>query len=97
MLQRASRLHIERRLKQQNESIALFQMPGDFINDVSACVDESLIGYVRTYNHLELAGRAVISRSPTPSVAVISGNGSGHEPAMVRRESSNEHGTHSSF
>ena len=97
MLQRASLLHIERSLKQQNESIALFQMPGDFINDVNSCVDESLIGYVRTYNHLELAGRAVISRSPIPSVAVISGNGSGHEPAMVRRAPSNEPTTYTSF
>ena len=59
-------------------------MPGHFVNDIVSCVDESLIGYVRTYNHLELAGRAVISRGPIPSVAVISGCGSGHEPAMVR-------------
>jgi dihydroxyacetone kinase len=58
-------------------------MPGHFINDINSCVDESLIGYVRAYSHLELAGRSVISRSPTPSVAVISGCGSGHEPAMV--------------
>ena len=61
-----------------------FQMPGHFVNEINLCVDESLIGYVRTYNHLELAGRAVISRAPTPSVAVISGCGSGHEPAMVK-------------
>jgi dihydroxyacetone kinase len=58
-------------------------MPGYFVNDINSCVDDSLIGYVRANNHLELAGRAVIARSPTPSVAVISGNGSGHEPAMV--------------
>lgn len=63
----------------------LFQMPGHFINELPSCVDDSLIGYVRIHGHLELAGRAVISRSPTPPVAVISGNGSGHEPAMVRR------------
>ncbi|CAF3655765.1 unnamed protein product [Rotaria sordida] len=60
-----------------------FQMPGHFINELNSCVDDSLIGYVRTYDHLELAGRAVITRSPIPSVAVISGNGAGHEPAMV--------------
>lgn len=58
-------------------------MPGHFVNDVPTCVDDSLIGYVRIHAHLELAGRAVISRSPVPSVAVISGNGSGHEPASV--------------
>jgi dihydroxyacetone kinase len=58
-------------------------MPGYFINGIDSCVDDSLIGYVRIHSHLELAGRAVIARAPTPSVAVISGNGSGHEPAMV--------------
>ncbi|CAF2375145.1 unnamed protein product [Rotaria sp. Silwood2] len=58
-------------------------MPGHFINEVNSCVDDSLIGYVRTYGHLELAGRAVITRSPIRSVAVISGNGAGHEPAMI--------------
>mgnify|MGYP002378283361 FL=1 len=58
-------------------------MPGHFVNEINSCVDESLIGYVRIHNHLELAGRAVISRSPVPSVALISGSGSGHEPAMV--------------
>lgn len=58
-------------------------MPGYFLNDINNCVDDSLIGYVRAHNHLELAGRAVIARSQVPSVAVISGNGSGHEPAMV--------------
>ena len=58
-------------------------MPGYFINDINNCVDDSLIGYVRAHNHLELAGRAVIARAQVPSVAVISGNGSGHEPAMV--------------
>jgi dihydroxyacetone kinase len=58
-------------------------MPGYFINDVNDCVDESLIGYVRAHHHLELLGRAVIARAQVPSVAVISGNGSGHEPAMV--------------
>lgn len=58
-------------------------MPGHFVNEVSSCVDESLVGYVRMHSHLELAGRAVISRSQIPNVAVISGNGSGHEPAMV--------------
>lgn len=58
-------------------------MPGHFINDVHSSIDDSLIGYVRTHSHLELAGRAVISRSPVPSVAVISGCGAGHEPAMV--------------
>ncbi|CAF4339220.1 unnamed protein product [Rotaria socialis] len=52
-------------------------------NRLNAPADESLIGYVRMYSHLELVGRAVITRSPIPSVAVISGNGSGHEPAMV--------------
>jgi len=59
-------------------------MPGHFVNELNSCVDDSLTGYVRTHSHLELAVRAVIARSPTPSVAVISGNGSGHEPAMVR-------------
>ncbi|CAF3696380.1 unnamed protein product [Adineta steineri] len=58
-------------------------MPGHFVNDIHSCVDDSLIGYVRAHSHLELAGRAVISRAPLPSVAIISGNGSGHEPAMV--------------
>lgn len=58
-------------------------MPGHFVNEVSSCVDESLVGYVRMHSHLELTGRAVISRSQIPNVAVISGNGSGHEPAMV--------------
>ncbi|UJR10386.1 hypothetical protein I4U23_014591 [Adineta vaga] len=58
-------------------------MPGHFINEIHSCVDDSLVGYVRTHSHLELAGRAVITRSPIPSVAIISGNGSGHEPAMV--------------
>ncbi|UJR35578.1 hypothetical protein I4U23_028331 [Adineta vaga] len=58
-------------------------MPGYFINDVHSCVDESLTGYVRANSHLELAGRAVIARSQVPSVAIISGNGSGHEPATV--------------
>jgi dihydroxyacetone kinase len=58
-------------------------MPGHFVNEINTCVDDSLIGYVRTHSYLELAGRAVIARAPTPSVAVISGNGSGHEPAMV--------------
>lgn len=58
-------------------------MPGHFINEVSSCVDDSLMGYVRMHPHLELAGRAVIARTPIPPVAVISGNGSGHEPAMV--------------
>lgn len=61
-------------------------MPGHFVNEINACVDDSLVGYVRMHSHLELAGRAVITRSPIPSVAVISGNGSGHEPAMVRYE-----------
>ncbi|CAF3834935.1 unnamed protein product [Rotaria magnacalcarata] len=58
-------------------------MPGYFVNEIHSCVDESLIGYVRTHSHLELLGRAVIARSQVPSVAVISGNGSGHEPAMA--------------
>ncbi|CAF2982361.1 unnamed protein product [Rotaria socialis] len=58
-------------------------MPGYFVNEIPSCVDESLIGYVRTHSHLELHGRAVIARSQVPSVAVISGNGSGHEPAMA--------------
>ena len=61
-------------------------MPGYFVNEISACVDESLTGYVRAHSHLELAGRAVITRSQVPSVAIISGNGSGHEPAMVSRK-----------
>ncbi|CAF0890222.1 unnamed protein product [Rotaria sp. Silwood1] len=56
---------------------------GNFINEVNSCVEDSLIGYVRTHDNLELAGRAVISRSPIRSVAVISGNGAGHEPAMI--------------
>ena len=64
--------------------LKIFQMPGHFINEINSCVDDSLLGYVRMHSHLELAGRAVITRSPIPSVAVISGNGSGHEPAMVR-------------
>ncbi|CAF1146628.1 unnamed protein product [Adineta ricciae] len=58
-------------------------MPGHFVNDIHSCVDESLIGYVRAHSHLELAGRAVIARSQVPSVAIISGSGSGHEPATV--------------
>ncbi|CAF2380419.1 unnamed protein product [Rotaria sp. Silwood2] len=58
-------------------------MPGYFINDINSCVDDSLTGYVRAHSHLELMGRAVIARSQVPSVAVISGNGSGHEPATV--------------
>ena len=58
-------------------------MPGYFVNEISTCVDDSLVGYVSAHNHLELAGRSVIVRSQVPSVAVISGNGSGHEPAMV--------------
>ncbi|CAF1386400.1 unnamed protein product, partial [Didymodactylos carnosus] len=58
-------------------------MPGYFINEISNCVDESLIGYVRANSHLELAGRAVIARSQIPRTAIISGGGSGHEPAMV--------------
>jgi dihydroxyacetone kinase len=58
-------------------------MPGYFINEINSCVDESLVGYVRSHSHLELADRAVIARAQVPSVAVISGNGSGHEPAMV--------------
>jgi dihydroxyacetone kinase len=58
-------------------------MPGHFVNEVNSCVDDSLVGYVRTYSHLELAGRSVISRAPITPVAVISGCGSGHEPAMV--------------
>jgi dihydroxyacetone kinase len=62
---------------------SIFQMPGHFVNDISTCVDDSLVGYVRVHSHLELADRAVITRSQVPSVAVISGNGSGHEPAMV--------------
>lgn len=61
----------------------IFQMPGYFLNEINSCVDESLIGYVRSNSHLELLGRAVIARSQVPHVAVISGNGSGHEPAMV--------------
>jgi dihydroxyacetone kinase len=59
-------------------------MPGHFINEVNSCVDDSLVGFVRTYSHLELAGRSVISRAPITSVAIISGCGSGHEPAMVK-------------
>ncbi len=58
-------------------------MPGHFINEINSCVDESLVGYVRAHSHLELADRSVIARSQVPSVAVISGIGSGHEPAMV--------------
>lgn len=58
-------------------------MPGYFVNEINTCVDDSLVGYVRAHNHLELADRSVIVRSQVPSVAVISGNGSGHEPAMV--------------
>ena len=58
-------------------------MPGYFLNEINNCVDDSLVGYVRAHNHLELAGRAVIARSQVPSVAVISGNGAGHEPATV--------------
>ncbi|CAF1345839.1 unnamed protein product, partial [Didymodactylos carnosus] len=64
-------------------SNCLFQMPGHFVNEISNCVDESLIGYVRAHSHLELVGRAVIARCQTPKIAVISGGGSGHEPAMV--------------
>lgn len=58
-------------------------MPGYFLNDVNTCVNDSLLGYVRAYSHLELIDRAVLTRSPIPSVAVISGNAAGHEPAMV--------------
>ncbi len=58
-------------------------MPGYFINDINSCVDDSLVGYVRVHSHLELVGRAVITRSQVPSVAIISGSGSGHEPATV--------------
>ncbi|CAF0946709.1 unnamed protein product [Adineta steineri] len=58
-------------------------MPGYFINEINSCVDDSLTGYVRAHSHLELVGRAVITRSQVPSVAVISGSGSGHEPATV--------------
>ncbi|CAF0720483.1 unnamed protein product [Rotaria sordida] len=58
-------------------------MPGHFINEINSCVDDSLIGYVRAHNHLELMGRAVIARSQVPSVAIISGSGSGHEPATT--------------
>jgi dihydroxyacetone kinase len=61
-------------------------MPGYFLNEIDSCVDDSLVGYVRAHSHLELVGRAVIARSQIPSVAVISGNGSGHEPAMVSGE-----------
>lgn len=71
-------------LRSIDDHLFLFQMPGHFVNDIHSCVDESLTGYVRIHNHLELAGRAVISRAPTPSVAIISGCGSGHEPAMVK-------------
>jgi dihydroxyacetone kinase len=70
-------------LKQKN---LFFQMPGYFLNEIDSCVDDSLVGYVRAHSHLELVGRAVIARSQIPSVAVISGNGSGHEPAMVSGE-----------
>lgn len=58
-------------------------MPGYFLNDVNSSVDDSLIGYVRAHSNLELIDRAVITRTQIPSVAVISGNSSGHEPAMV--------------
>ena len=58
-------------------------MPGYFLNNIGSSVDESLIGYVRAHSHLELINRAVITRAPIPSVAIISGNSSGHEPAMV--------------
>lgn len=61
-------------------------MPGHFVNEINSCVDDSLIGYVRIHSHLELVGRAVITRSQIPPVAVVSGNGSGHEPAMVNRK-----------
>jgi hypothetical protein len=67
------------------QCVHYFQMPGYFVNEINNCVDDSLIGYVRAHNHLELAGRAVIARAQVPSVAVISGNGSGHEPAMVKQ------------
>jgi dihydroxyacetone kinase len=61
-------------------------MPGHFVNEISSCVDDSLVGYVRVHSHLELADRAVIARSQVPPVAIISGNGSGHEPAMVNEK-----------
>lgn len=58
-------------------------MPAHFVNEIQNCVDDSLAGYVRAHDHLELFGRSVIRRTELPSVALISGNGSGHEPAMV--------------
>lgn len=72
-----------KRFIDEENSIFFFQMPGYFVNEINTCVDDSLVGYVRAHNHLELADRSVIVRSQVPSVAVISGNGSGHEPAMV--------------
>jgi dihydroxyacetone kinase len=77
-------MHLRDFLLQNKFNELFFQMPGHFINEVSSCVDDSLVGYVRTYSHLELAGRSVISRAPITAVAVISGCGSGHEPAMVK-------------
>ena len=75
--------HLLTEINQLITKTIFFQMPGHFVNDIHSCVDESLIGYVRAHSHLELAGRAVIARSQVPSVAIISGSGSGHEPATV--------------
>src|SRR5258708_36597661 len=58
-----------------------------FINEPANVVDEMLDGYLRTYPGLVRRlddARVVVRASPRPSgTRVISGGGSGHEPALL--------------
>lgn len=61
-------------------------MQKKLINSVDKCVDEALYGIVRTSGSLALLrGHRVVLRSDLSNlkgkVAVLSGGGSGHEPA----------------
>lgn len=64
----------------------LLQPQKKLINDVDACVDEALCGLVRASGGLSLLkGHRVVLRSDLHElkgrVALLSGGGSGHEPA----------------
>lgn len=64
----------------------LFQPQKKLINSAESCVDEALLGLVRASGGLSLLkGHRVVLRSDLENlkgkVALLSGGGSGHEPA----------------
>lgn len=64
----------------------LFQPQKKLINSAESCVDDALLGLVRASGGLSLLkGHSVLLRSDLENlkgkVALLSGGGSGHEPA----------------